>query len=181
MPVKAPAPPPPVSNWTGFYIGGNSGFGWTADANVSINPLDPATAFVTPSGHQIVDPASMSLTTGGWLTGVQLGYNWQFDRNWVAGIEADYDWADINGSGSTGVNMAGFGPNFGTLNASPKVDWFGTVRARLGFLVGSTLLYATGGLARGKVDHSANLEVSNFNLKWSKLPFVGLACVSTIR
>src|SRR5579864_1150836 len=91
------APPPliePVASWTGFYIGANGGYGWK-DSTASIAPGDPATSFVTGSGHQIVDPASTSLNTSGGLGGVQIGYNWQFDRTWVAGFEADFDGADI--------------------------------------------------------------------------------------
>jgi outer membrane immunogenic protein len=164
MPVKAPVvPPPPVTTWTGFYIGANAGYG-SKDVTMSEVPLDPATQFVTPSGHLIVDPASTSFNINGGLAGGQIGYNWQFDRNWVSGIEADIDWADIKGNGHAGVNMAGFGPNFGTLNASQTVDWFGTVRARLGYLpVNSVLLFATGGLAYGKVDRSANIGVTSPN------------------
>ena len=32
-----------------------------------------------------------------------------------------------------------------------KLPWFGTVRGRLGYSVGSTLFYATGGFAYGSV------------------------------
>ena len=35
MAVKAPPPPPaPIYNWTGWYVGGNIGFGW-GDADTS--------------------------------------------------------------------------------------------------------------------------------------------------
>jgi outer membrane immunogenic protein len=42
-----------------------------------------------------------------------------------------------------------------------KIDWFGTVRGRLGWLVNDQLLiYATGGLAYGKVAVSGNANIS---------------------
>jgi outer membrane immunogenic protein len=42
-----------------------------------------------------------------------------------------------------------------------KIDWFGTVRGRLGWLVDDQLLvYATGGLAYGKVAVSGNTSVN---------------------
>jgi outer membrane immunogenic protein len=44
---------------------------------------------------------------------------------------------------------------------SQKIDWFGTVRARGGFLVSPTvLLYATGGLAYGEVKTSDAIGVA---------------------
>ena len=43
-----------------------------------------------------------------------------------------------------------------------RVDWLGTVRARLGFLVTPNLLaYGTGGLAYGKVEGSTNIAQSD--------------------
>ena len=42
------------------------------------------------------------------------------------------------------------------MNYTAEIDWFGTVRARLGYLVtDQLLLYATGGLAYGRVHVTA--------------------------
>jgi outer membrane immunogenic protein len=42
------------------------------------------------------------------------------------------------------------------MNYTAEIDWFGTVRARLGYLVSDQLLlYATGGLAYGRVHVTA--------------------------
>jgi len=59
---------------------------------------------------------------------------------------------------------------------SQKIDWFGTVRGRLGILATpQVLLYATGGLAYGEVDSSAVIgaagtafsTVSNTHVGWT--------------
>jgi outer membrane immunogenic protein len=79
------------------------------------------------------------------------------DQRWLAGIEADFDWSDIAGNGSAPTTIF-FGNNAATLNASRKVEWFGTLRARIGYLATpDLLLFATGGLAYGKVSESANV------------------------
>jgi outer membrane immunogenic protein len=156
MAVKAP--PPVVSSWTGFYIGGNGGYGWK-HTNVTETPADPNTTAVF-LGQINVAPASTSLNMTGGFGGVQAGYNWQFNERWVAGVETDFDGADIRGNGSAATAIA-FGAAPATFNATDKVQWFGTLRARLGFLpTNALLLYATGGLAYGKVDESANVGLA---------------------
>ena len=156
MPRKAPVvtpPPPPVYSWTGFYVGANIGGGW-ADRDVTSIPNDPLVAAVYRLGGA---PPPISFKSSSVIGGLQLGYNWQFNRNWLVGIEADFDWSGIDGSGtSTGVITIAQTQVPITQTASEKINWFGTVRARLGFLpVDNLLAYVTGGFAYGRVEHSA--------------------------
>lgn len=126
---KAPPMMPPAFSWTGFYIGANGGYGW--------------------SNHQIYD-FTVDNPTGpdikGGFGGGQIGYNYQMGT-FVVGLEADFQGADISGSV--------LDTNFGDTMRS-KVDYFGTVRGRLGFAFNTALIYATGGFAYGHV----NTEVS---------------------
>jgi outer membrane immunogenic protein len=135
MPVKAPVA---VYGWTGFYVGANGGYGWR-DRNTSFK-------------------------TSGGLGGIQLGYNWQLNRAWVGGLEADLDVGDIKGSGTSSntINVFLLGAVPGTATALDKIQWFGTARARLGFLVANELLlYGTGGFAYGRVALDANYVISS--------------------
>jgi outer membrane immunogenic protein len=168
MAVKArPMVVDPAYNWTGFYLGVNGGYGWGANSSVNFVGNDPvASNLLTGTGA----PANAGATAvvppnfrpAGGLGGAQIGYNWQFNRTWVAGIEADFDGANINGSGTTGFNaplIIGGTPS--TVNALSKMDWFGTVRGRIGFLPTDRLLiFGTGGLAYGQVRDSVNIGVS---------------------
>jgi outer membrane immunogenic protein len=151
-------PPASAYNWTGFYIGGNVGGGW-GSRDVDFTANDPATATQLFSpGVLNGQPPHSSFKTTGALGGLQLGYNWQFNRNWLAGLETDFNWSDIKGSGTTSVMLAGF-PN--TVSFDERIKWFGTVRARLGYLPTSSLLtYVTGGFAYGRVERSGNYTMS---------------------
>lgn len=105
----------------GPYIGANLGLG-RADTTQS-SPGDPSA-----SGDDY------SVTAGG-----QVGYNRQCGHM-VFGIEAD-------------INRAGFETNNTppipvVVNLKDEINWFGTVRGRVGVVVHDhALLYATGGLA----------------------------------
>lgn len=132
---KAPPPLPPPYTWTGFYIGANGGFGGN---NVNYS--------ATVAGI----PASASLNSSGFFGGGQAGFNWQVAPLWVIGVETDFDGADIASNASATTPLA-------SANAGTKVDWFGTVRGRAGFLVTpNALLYGTGGWAYGHTTSSAS-------------------------
>ena len=80
-----PAPAPlPAPLWTGFYIGAHLGGGW-ADVDWS-NMVGYATA------------ERLSHSPNGWVGGAQLGYNFQFSPNWVAGIEVSWSGASLSDS-----------------------------------------------------------------------------------
>ena len=128
-------PPPPAPTWTGFYLGINGGFG------------GDRTQYPFSVGGV---SGTSTLNSSGFFGGGQIGYNWQFAPTWVAGIESDLDAADIQSSASTTV--PGAAGSVGT-----RLDWFGTVRGRVGYLVTpNALLYGTGGYAYGHTSSSAN-------------------------
>src|SRR5258708_1599709 len=143
MAVKARLPvATPVPGWTGWYAGVNAGYGrGTDDAFADIANRDPATNdFLTqdpiPPGPAFSRSFASSFRQSGVIAGGQAGYNWQFSPNWVAGFETDIQYADVKGSSSNVVLLQpGFFANFPfVVNAERKLEWFGTARARLGFL-----------------------------------------------
>ena len=78
------APAPPAWFWTGFYVGGHVG--------AAVGTAD----FADPFGSSIFGD---KVTTPGFLTGGQIGYNWQVpNSNWVLGVEADASWLTSDGT-----------------------------------------------------------------------------------
>jgi outer membrane immunogenic protein len=185
--APAPAPyykapiPVPVYSWNGFYIGGNVGYSW-GDARTSIAGNATAVAqqpfFGGFPGNNIAFADSNSTRPDGVIGGGQIGYNYQFNPTWVLGLEADFQGTGERGSNSftdpfsrtictESVGPAPTctltGPLNGTAATSydAKIDWFGTVRGRLGFLItDQVLLYGTGGLAYGQVEVSGTTNVT---------------------
>ncbi len=159
-PVYIPPPPPPPL-WTGFYGGVNLGGGWTnntfvpnylvlvrpADPVVNPNIVNPVDPFVgTPFGAVAVLSNNGGGGQGGVVGGGQVGYNYQFGASFLIGGEADLQGTTIGGGGNNGWGAILVG------RRSPAIDWFGTVRGRLGWLFTPTLLvYGTGGFAYGGV------------------------------
>ena len=145
--VSANAYGPPFS-WTGLYVGVNGGYSWgRADLGVS--------GTVVVNDFPIEGTVSDRANVNGWLGGGQIGYN----CNRKAGCSASKPISSGQG------RMARFPRCFDLVcaKASYDLDWFGTVRGRVGYLVfPDTLLYATGGLAYGRVN--ADFSVSHPSL-----------------
>lgn len=160
LPTYTKAPPPVARGWTGFYAGANVGYGWQ-DPTAVFAPADLFSAALINGGFganftPLQPPTSFDI--GGVTGGFQAGYNWQVDQRWLLGVEADFSFSDITGRGASNfiVNPGGLNVPFSAL-ASEQVEWFGTVRVRAGYLATPDLLvFATGGLAYGKVEHSAS-------------------------
>jgi outer membrane immunogenic protein len=147
--LKAPPAPPPVMDWTGFYVGLNGGYSFGQARS---------TAFAGTAGE-----VDVSRRVNGWLGGAQAGYNWQVSPSWLLGVEADLqitgERAGIGVSGgSTRVTVPGGDFNLvTTLSAanSYSMPWFGTFRGRVGVVADPTiLLYATGGLAIADIKYA---------------------------
>jgi outer membrane immunogenic protein len=146
-----------IPNWTGFYLGVNSGYGWGAlSSTLNTSATD---ASVLPA---VVTAASSKLSAEGGFGGGQLGYNLQRDRI-VFGVEADIQAGHIAGGAFSEAN-----PEIVLVDtnawAKSTLAWFGTLRGRAGYSFGSTLLYATGGIAFGGVRDSLAQTATSFNV-----------------
>lgn len=87
------------------------------------------------------DSINFSGGTVGGTAGAQLQI-----AHVVVGIETDLDWAGITGSSNIDPTIFGVPAPF-TVNATTRIDWDLTARARVGYAYDNLLLYATGGLA----------------------------------
>jgi outer membrane immunogenic protein len=156
--TKAPVAAAEVYNWTGFYVGANGGYAWRGGKNDPFVANDPLIAGVTCGG--ILGgtcPGVPSNDLSGGFGGVQAGYNWQFNQRWLLGVEADVQGGDIRGSGRTGNFQLGL--SVAQLEVQQKIDYFGTVRGRIGFLPTDRLLiYATGGFAWANVTDTGRVD-----------------------
>ncbi|MEP9378284.1 outer membrane protein [Aquabacter sp. CN5-332] len=107
------------------------------------------TGYSWGSGKDAID----GVDPGGWLAGGQVGYNYQFQNNVLVGLEADIQGGDINGN-ANGLDS--------------KLDYFGTVRARLGYAFDRVLPYVTGGLAYGRNTITEyGIDSSNTHVGWA--------------
>ena len=141
-PVLPPPPPPPM--WTGFYAGVNIGGGWDAgNGNKNSWNLGGMNGGVTNG------------MSGGVIGGGQIGYNYQITPMFLIGAEADFQGTSL-GSNGNGGNYTYFG-NYGS-RTGVSLQWFGTVRGRVGVTIMPTLLvYGTGGFAYGEVQRNGGL------------------------
>jgi outer membrane immunogenic protein len=162
MPVKAPPPPPaaPAPSWTGFYVGGEVGGAW-GDPHLSYVGNDPAAQVQVNGGAGLTGQQPVfanSFKMSGVTGGIEAGYNWQVDPKWLLGIETDFNGSNLKGTGnSTSFLQTTPGPYTQTVSVQQTIDWYGTLRGRLGFLPASNLLvFGTGGLAYGRVANSGN-------------------------
>jgi outer membrane immunogenic protein len=155
MPLKAPSAPVPVWTWSGFYLGANIGAIW----NNTKETVQPAGGFLTPAFVPANPLRTDSATFDdiGLTVGTQVGYNWQVDRL-VLGVETDLNFSSLNERNS--VNRPLAAPLVLTINhaETEQLDWFGTIRGRLGVVLSpALLLYGTGGLAYGGINSSSTV------------------------
>jgi outer membrane immunogenic protein len=144
-------------DWTGYYAGLNAG----AVANNSHYRLSPTGLFLTQNPAITVNNPlrtdSGDFEDPAFTGGGQVGYNRQFD--WlVVGFETDFNYNGVDESEK--IDRALASPLVGRFihTVKQEVDFFGTVRGRLGFTPASRwLVYGTGGLAYGRVRSSSDV------------------------
>src|SRR5258708_18270006 len=103
-----------------------------------------------PSGFNSANASS-------WVAGGHAGYNWQ-QGSLVFGFETDLQGTHLESSMNGGLTFTPPVNPFpaGTLaHTVSLIDWYGTLRGRVGFATGPWLFYGTGGLAYGNVSLSS--------------------------
>jgi outer membrane immunogenic protein len=124
MPVKAVPVPTPAYDWSGFYLGGYYG-----------NSLSQSNA--PPFINSNAAAGSVDLNTTGWGGGITAGYNLQLSPLWLVGVEGDFGYF----GGGQLFREFNFDPDFGEKNR-----WYATLRGRVGYVTGPSLIYLTGGV-----------------------------------
>ncbi|GJE61801.1 outer membrane protein [Methylobacterium trifolii] len=144
----APPLPPtlPVFTWTGFYVGANAGYGFGSGSG---SVTDPTYGTVTGGGRG-----------GGFAGGGQVGYNYQFTpgSGFVVGLEADIQAAAF---AKADAAYLGTTPYY---SVRPSLDYFGTVRGRVGYALDRVLIYGTGGFAYGGGARASNASAYPYTL-----------------
>ncbi len=168
LPSRRQAPAayvPPVFTWTGFYAGLNAGYAFNGDADlkdVRYVKNNVSYSFANGGFNSYRKSDEGSFTGGG-----QVGYNYQMGSV-VFGIEADFNY--INTKNEYAMDYVNANNRLvDSVRAESKVEWFGTVRPRLGFTpVDRLMVFVTGGLAFGEIKNSATYEFATYNFSRSK-------------
>ncbi|ARN83889.1 TonB-dependent siderophore receptor [Methylocystis bryophila] len=159
LPAPTASPSLPSFTWTGFYTGGQVGYG------LGLN--DGWESWSTAQGQS--GQSNLGSGATGVIGGAHVGYNQQFDQ-WVLGLEGSVDGATLTKNAEVlapsivGQALNGscvlfqcFGSTGGTVTSIVHSGVQGSVRARAGYAFGRLLPYATGGVAFGTFKSDAQL------------------------
>jgi iron complex outermembrane receptor protein len=152
------APTVTAWSWAGPYLGVNYGYGWgKSNTDTVVSDASMGTSLIATSRSGRLD----GMTFGG-----QAGFNWQ-SGPWVAGIEGDLQQSRQRGRAATlncptaicnpAIDAFGLDAPV-SVRMAQQLQWFGTLRGRLGVTpTPKSLLYATGGLAVGRIRTSGTI------------------------
>lgn len=118
-------------SWTGPYVGVSAGYGFGS----------------SDWENGGVPAINTDFNLDGFFAGGYVGYNYQLSNNVVLGAEADLFFGGMDGSGDC---VGGDVPDF---RCAADLNFFGTLRARVGYSLDRVLLYGTGGLAIADFDY----------------------------
>ncbi len=118
----------PAFTWSGFYVGGQVGYGWSTVKGTEFDVLGAVVARTT------VKPT-------GFFGGLHAGYNAQ-TGSLVYGLEVDGDLSGVEKN------------SFATIGVKADESWRASARLRLGFAFDRALIYGTGGLAAASTSYT---------------------------
>lgn len=159
--------------WTGFYVGANAGYLWSANNRVTnlgapyyANPLFSPDSNLMSASFGRLDSRSISVSTNGFIGGGQAGYNALILDHLVIGLDVDLDAIAQSNSTADFVNTVSIPPLPGShvanISVTKKLDYLGMVKGRLGHLLKpNVLVYGAGAFAYGKATMQTSYRVAN--------------------
>lgn len=152
-------------DWSGFYVGVHGGFldvdedknerlvfdrdfDGDFDDTVVLNGTtnDAFSPGYCAGQASTASPSSCDRDDGGIEGGARVGYDMQFG-SWVLGAVVDVQGVDAEDS------VTGFSTTPASYVFTRDLEQTTALRARLGYAAGPALFYATGGVARGKIEN----------------------------
>ncbi len=134
-------------NWTGPYLGMDLGYGFgRTEGQVTDNAGKAA---------DLENGGRINQKLRNFVGGLHAGYNYQFPNNVVLGVEGDIlagdlsTWSGVRVSSTSGESLSIAGLREANILESDtryKWDRLITLRGKLGYSLGQTLLYATAGI-----------------------------------
>jgi outer membrane immunogenic protein len=146
-------PPIPHHDWRGCYVGVTGGGVWGQSKHVSGGPVVPGADITT------------WYDASGGIFGATWGCNYRLGSGLTFGTDSDFSFTSKRGSANDipPFNVAA--------TAGTREHWLSTSRLRLGATpTDRTLLYITGGLARGRIEATVNIpgvgQFSDTHTRW---------------
>lgn len=136
-------------DWSGLYVGATAGHG--------SGEFEQRDDWPGKSGWEDME---------GLIVGGTIGYNVQKDHV-VLGVEGDVQFSDINGSFDDRPGWT----CIGNALCQNEVNWFSTIRGRIGYAFGDFLPFATAGLAIANVHSTDSNGVTGTDMDKTVLGF----------
>lgn len=150
--------------WTGWYVGTHLGYGLGRTDMSTPGIWDRATGGPAEPFLSLwtLHPDPSGITGGG-----QVGYNLQ-RGSFLFGIEADISGSGMSGTDTLSPLILARGFKIpGSIISHEEINWFGTLRPRLGYIpIPRLLIYTTAGLAYGNVDHSSSITIGSVSTQF---------------
>jgi high affinity Mn2+ porin len=126
-------------DWIGFYVGAHLGYAtgysnWSATGAAGPSLAGSLDFFRAYDGFK---------GTGSYFAGLQAGYTTMLPSRVVLGVEADVSFPNL----ISGRPQVFTSPATGTASYAETMQYFGTVRGRIGYAPAHWMIYATGGFA----------------------------------
>jgi outer membrane immunogenic protein len=171
IPVAEPVfkAPPPVSDWSGFYVGAGLGFRSTT-TNANVNSAIDTTRNPALQDRFLAADCYIGFpcVSGGAYNAANtrfspyFGYNWQANSRWVLGVEADVAFGSQTITTNNYYPATPFrGSDTFRNSFSVKADWDASIRARVGYLITPDLMvYGTAGPSWLRLQSTSNCSTS---------------------